>query len=185
MPECLIVEIHFLLPQNVRKKHSFTILKSHKAVRIRNIEFLEPHIIYVGVLDLVTNKNLEPHILCISLLHLVFKLAKSLLKKVAISSMALSKSVNYFVNTVCYDSIAIGAFNANDGEAIQSTLPYRAAKICLVVSEVSEVSALKMARKFGANCSKCQRSRDQQPCNSNVLRINRKDLFQNKDFNIF
>ena len=40
--------------------------------------------------------------------------------------MALSKSVNYFVNTVCYDS-------ANDGEAIQSTLPYRAAKICLLV----------------------------------------------------
>ena len=54
-PECLIVEIRFLLPQNVRKKHSFTILKSHK---IRNMEFLEPHIIYVGLLDLVTNKNL-------------------------------------------------------------------------------------------------------------------------------
>ena len=100
MPECLIVEIRFLLPQNVRKKHSFTILKSHKTVRIRNIEFLEPQIIYVGIPDLVTNKNLEAHILCISLLHLVFKLAKSLLKKVAISSMALSKSVNYFVNTV-------------------------------------------------------------------------------------
>ena len=45
--------------------------------------------------------------------------------------MALSKSVNYFVNAVCYDSIAIDAFNANDGEAIQSTLPYCAAKICL------------------------------------------------------
>ena len=84
VPECLIVEIRFLLPQNVRKKHSFTILKSHKTVRIRNIEFLEPHIIYVGLLDLVTNKNLEPHTLCISLLHLVFKLAKSLFKKVAI-----------------------------------------------------------------------------------------------------
>ena len=44
VPECLIVEIRFLLPQNVRKKHSFTILKSHKTVCIRNIEFLEPHI---------------------------------------------------------------------------------------------------------------------------------------------
>ena len=66
--------------------------------------------------------------------------------------MALSKSVNYFVNTVCYDSIAIGAFNANDGEAIQSALLYRAAKICLLVSEVSEVSALKMART-AANAS--------------------------------
>ena len=111
---------------------SFTILESHKTVRIRKIELLEPHIIYVGLLDLATNlKNLEPRILCISLLHLVFKLAKKLIKKVAISSMALSKSVNYFVNTVCYDSIAIGSFNANDGEAIQYTLPHRAAKICL------------------------------------------------------
>ena len=44
VPECLIVEIGFLLPQNIRKKHSFTILKSHKTVRIRNKEFLEPHI---------------------------------------------------------------------------------------------------------------------------------------------
>ena len=44
VPECLIVEIRFLLPQNVRKKHSFTILKSHKTVCIRNIEFLESHI---------------------------------------------------------------------------------------------------------------------------------------------
>ena len=61
--------------------------------------------------------------------------------------MALSKSVNYFVDTVCYDSIAIGAFNANDGEAIQSILPYRAAKICLLVSEVSQVSALKNGAK--------------------------------------
>ena len=26
VPECFIVEIRFLLPQNVRKKHSFTIL---------------------------------------------------------------------------------------------------------------------------------------------------------------
>ena len=86
-----------------RNMHSFAILKSHKTVRIRKIEFLEPHIIYVGLLDLVTNKNLEPHILCISLLNLVFKLAKKLIKKVAISSMALTKSVNYFVNTVCYD----------------------------------------------------------------------------------
>ena len=59
VPECLIVEIRFLLPQNVRRKHSFTILKSHKTVRIRNIEFLEPHIIYVGLLDLITNKNLK------------------------------------------------------------------------------------------------------------------------------
>ena len=157
-------------------------LQSLKVIklRIRNIEFLEPHIICVGLLDLVTNKNLEPHILCISLLHLVFKLAKILFKKVAISSMALFKSVNYFVNTVCYDSIAIGAFNANDGEAIQSTLPYRAAKICLLVSEVSKVSALKMARKFGANCSKCQRSTDQQPCNSNVLRSTATTYFKTR-----
>ena len=45
--------------------------------------------------------------------------------------MALSKSVNYFVNTIYYDPIAIGALNTNDSEAIQSTLPHRAAKICL------------------------------------------------------
>ena len=44
VPECLIVEIRFLLTQNVREKHSFTILKSHRTVRIRNKEFLEPHI---------------------------------------------------------------------------------------------------------------------------------------------
>ena len=44
VPECLIVEIRFLLPDNVRKKHSFTILKSHKTVHIRNKVFLEPHI---------------------------------------------------------------------------------------------------------------------------------------------
>ena len=55
-------EICFLLPQSVRKKRSFTILKIHKTVHIRNIEIFEPHIIYVGLLDLVTNKNLEPHI---------------------------------------------------------------------------------------------------------------------------
>ena len=91
--------------------------------------------------------------------------------------MALSKSVNYFVNTVCYDSIAIGAFNANDGEAIQSTLP---AKICLLVEEVSEVCALKMARKFGANCSKSQRSTDQQLCNSNVLRSTARSYFKTR-----
>ena len=35
--------------------------------------------------------------------------------------MALSKSVNYFVNTIYYDPIAIGALNTNDSEAIQST----------------------------------------------------------------
>ena len=45
--------------------------------------------------------------------------------------MALSKSVNYFVNTIYYDPIAIGALNTNNSEAIQSTLPNRAAKICL------------------------------------------------------
>ena len=45
--------------------------------------------------------------------------------------MALSRSVNYFVNTIYYDPIAIGALNTNDSEAIQSTLPHRAAKICL------------------------------------------------------
>lgn len=45
--------------------------------------------------------------------------------------MALSKSVNYFVNTIYYDPIAIGALNTNDSEAIQSTLPHSAAKICL------------------------------------------------------
>ena len=45
--------------------------------------------------------------------------------------MALSKSVNYFVNTIYYDPIVIGALNTNDSEAIQSTLPHRAAKICL------------------------------------------------------
>ena len=44
VPECLIFEFRFLLPQNVRKKPSFKILKSHKTVRIRNIEFLEPQI---------------------------------------------------------------------------------------------------------------------------------------------
>ena len=49
--------------------------------------------------------------------------------------MALSKSVNYFVNTIYYDTIAIGALNTNDSEAIQSTLPHRAAKM----SSVSEV----------------------------------------------
>ena len=43
--------------------------------------------------------------------------------------MALSKSVNYFVNTIYYDPIAIGALNTNESEAIQSTLPHRAAKI--------------------------------------------------------
>ena len=37
-------------------------LMSHRTVRIRNIEFFEPQIIYVGLLDPVTNKNLEPHI---------------------------------------------------------------------------------------------------------------------------
>ena len=37
--------------------------------------------------------------------------------------MALSKSVNYFVNTIYYDPITIGALNTNDSEAIQSTLP--------------------------------------------------------------
>ena len=69
-------------------------LQSLKVIKLYvfETEFLELHIIYVGLLDLVTNKNVEPHILCISLLHLVFKLAKTLFKKVAISSMALSKN---------------------------------------------------------------------------------------------
>ena len=58
--------------------------------------------------------------------------------------MALSKSVNYFVNTIYYDPIAIGALNTNDSEAIQSTLPHRAAKICLQ----SPKSAKRLQRKL-------------------------------------
>ena len=52
--------------------------------------------------------------------------------------MALSKSVNYFVNTIYYDPIAIGALNTNDSEAIQSTLPHRTCSSRLI----SDVSGL-------------------------------------------
>ena len=44
VPECLIVKIRFLLPQNVRKKVYNPSSISHRTVRIRNKEFLEPHI---------------------------------------------------------------------------------------------------------------------------------------------
>ena len=106
--------------------------------------------------------------------------------------MALSKSVNYFVNTVCYDSIAMGAFNTNDGEAIQSTLPHRAAKICLKspksakhdvagitarIDATFENSGIISNRLFAINRSLAEQFK--------CFKINCKDLFQNKDFNIF
>ena len=101
--------------------------------------------------------------------------------------MALSKSVNYFVNTVCYDSIAIGAFNANDGEAIQSTLPHRAAKICLkspksAEHDVAGITARIEATFENSGSFAINRSAAEQ---FKCFKINRKDLFQNKDFNIF
>ena len=100
--------------------------------------------------------------------------------------MVLSKSVNYFVNTVCYDSIAKGAFNANDGEAIQSTLPYRAAKICLLVSEVSEVSTLKHnGVKVWCELQQMPAINRSAAVQFKCFKINRKDFFQNKDCNIF
>ena len=40
-----------------------------------------------------------------------------------------------------------------------------------------------MARKFGANCSKCQRSTEQQQ-SIKCFKIHGKDLLQNKDFHI-
>ena len=40
-----------------------------------------------------------------------------------------------------------------------------------------------MARKFGANCSKCQRSREQQQ-SIKCFKIHSKDLLQNNDFHI-
>ena len=110
--------------------------------------------------------------------------------------MALSKSVNYFVNTIYYDPIAIGALNTNDSEAIQSTLPHRAAKICLQSPKSAEGAFRStwccwnygqnrhhLLRKFGANCSKCQRSTEQQQ-SIKCFKIHSKDLLQNNDFHI-
>ena len=102
--------------------------------------------------------------------------------------MALSKSVNYFVNTVCYDSIAIGPFNANDGEAIQSTLPHRAAKICLKSPKSAEHDVAGITARIEAtfeNSGSFQtgglRSTDQQPSNSNVLRSTARTYFKTRN----
>ena len=53
VPHCLIVEISYLLPQNVRKNMRLQSLKGIKLYVIET-QFLEPHILYVGLLDLVT-----------------------------------------------------------------------------------------------------------------------------------
>ena len=44
-------------------------------------------------------------------------------------------------------------------------------------------AAFKVARKFGANCSKCQRSTEQQQ-SIKCFKIHSKDLLQNNDFHI-
>ena len=53
VPHCLIVEISYFLPQNVRKNMRLQSLKGIKLYVIET-QFLEPHILYVGLLDLVT-----------------------------------------------------------------------------------------------------------------------------------
>ena len=53
VPHCLIVEISYLLPQNVRKNMRLQSLKGIKLYVIET-QFLEPHILYVGLLDVVT-----------------------------------------------------------------------------------------------------------------------------------
>ena len=53
VPHCLIVEISYLLPQNVRKNMRLQSLKGIKLYVIET-QFLEPHIFYVGLLDPVT-----------------------------------------------------------------------------------------------------------------------------------
>ena len=53
VPHCLIVEISYLLPQNVRKNMRLQSLKGIKLYVIET-QFLELHILYVGLLDLVT-----------------------------------------------------------------------------------------------------------------------------------
>ena len=49
VPHCLIVEISYLLPQNVRKNMRLQSLKGIK-LYVLETQFLEPHILYVSLL---------------------------------------------------------------------------------------------------------------------------------------